>query len=201
VVGRRWTRFVERWTVAVTGDGAVPVGDARVIVLNLSDGVQVVDLVDAATGTWREPPATAGQRRAGADSPGDGTAAVLGAHVLVLDRIFVEPPARGWGLGPVVAAVVTGRLGRGCGVAVCFPAPFDGPRPDDERDRAIDALGAIWAKVGFRSRPDGVWTLDLAGDRLAVTTAALLAAVGTTVTEGRGPSGGHADQPASGASS
>jgi hypothetical protein len=162
------TRHVERWTVSVTADDGSPVGYAQVIILNLSGDLEVADLTDAATGTWIEPLARTG-------APG-GASEALGGHVLILDRVFIEPSRRGEGLGPIVAALVIGRLRRGCRVAVCFPAPFDGPHTDTDRDRSIAVLGGIWETVGFRPRADGVWVLDLEGDALTLATDRLLAA-------------------------
>jgi len=175
--GGAWVRHIERWNVTVADGGGERVGYVQVIMLNLDEDVEIGDLTDAATGAWREPAAAAVRelRRPRAASA-DGGSGVLGEHILVLDRVFVEPDHRGSGLGPIVAALVVGRLRRGCRLAVCFPAPFDGPRPDDERDRSIAALGRIWASVGFEPRPDGVWVLDLEGDRLQLATEALLAA-------------------------
>jgi len=165
-----WDRHIERWTVTVTGDDAEPVGYAHVIILNLDGDLEVADLADGELGVWREPIA----RLEGARSALDGAAGTLGDHVLVLDRVFIEPARRGEGLGPIVAALAIARLRRGCRIAVCFPAPFDGPRGDDERDQSIAALGRIWATVGFRPRSDGVWVLSLDDDVLSVATARLL---------------------------
>jgi hypothetical protein len=174
-----WSRHVERWNVTVAAEGGAVVGYAQVIILNLDGGVEVADLTDAASGDWREPIARAARDLAPAsvganEAVGAREAGALGAHVLVLDRVFIEPDYRGSGLGPIVAALVIGRLQRGCRFAVCFPAPFDGARPDEERDRSIAALGRVWATVGFQARPDGMWVLDLQGDTLRLATERLL---------------------------
>ena len=157
-----WARHVERWDVTVTAEDGAAVGYVHVVVLNLDGGLEVADLTDPATGTWCEP-VTRSQT-------GTGAAGVLGAHILVLDRVYIEPAQRGSRLGPLVAALAIARLGRGCAMAVCFPAPFDGPRPDADRDGAIAALGLIWETVGFRPRSDGVWVLDLTDDTLGRAT-------------------------------
>jgi hypothetical protein len=81
--------------------------------------------------------------------------------VLVLDRLWIEPAYRGNGLGPIVAACAILRLGRGCRLGACYPAPFETSQAPEDRDRAIEALGRIWAKVGFTPWNDGVWMLDL----------------------------------------
>jgi hypothetical protein len=163
-----WARHVERWTVTASGPRAEPVGYAHVIILNLDGDIEIGDLTDAASGTWREPitPARTGQEH------------VLGEHVLLLDRVFIEPEHRGVALGPIVAALAIGRLRRGCHVAVCFPGPFEGPRPKTQHDSAVAALGRIWAAVGFRPRPDGVWVLNLDDDTLRVATDRLLSVGG-----------------------
>ena len=99
------------------------------------------------------------------------------SHVLVLDRVWLHPDSRGQGLGPIVAAAVIERLGRGCHLAACYPAPFDDPtqHPDD-RDRAIEALGKLWSKVGFTHWRDGVSMLDLDTSDRHAALAKLLAA-------------------------
>src|SRR5580693_6562919 len=144
LTGETWSRHIERWNVTVAGEGGERVGYAQVIILNLDGDVGVSDLTDEASGEWREPVAVlARQLRRLPVDPSAGAGA-LGDHVLVLDRVFIEPGARGRGLGPIVAALVIGRLRRGCHVAVCFPAPFDGPRREEDRESSIAALGRIW---------------------------------------------------------
>lgn len=148
-------RHVERWDVSVlldsssSGDGRVEIGDAHVIVFNLEPGQDIGDLADPASGTWVDADDHAGGR-----DPGPST------HVLVLDRVWLREEHRGHGLGPIIAAAVIDRLGRGCHLAACFPAPFEAPGTDDERDHSIDALGRLWAKAGFRHWRDGVWMLN-----------------------------------------
>ena len=177
LAGEAWAHHIERWNVTVAGESGTPVGYVHVIILNLDGDVEVADLADATSGEWREPVVhdlarrTVGTRGPVGINPSVG---VLGAHVLVLDRVFIEPEFRGSGLGPIVAALVLGRLQRGCHFAVCFPAPFDGPRGEEERDRSVVALGRVWATVGFRARPDGVWVLDLQDDTLRLATERLL---------------------------
>ena len=162
-------RHLERWTVTVRAGGAdqdedaPTIGDAQVVIVNLEAGRDVRDFADITSGVWRdihERDSDGSSRsedfpRAKPDGASDTT------HVLVLERVWVAPDHRGNGLGPVIAAAVIDRLGRGCRLAACFPAPFEGdPRPED-RDREIEALGRIWAKVGFRPWRDGVWMLEL----------------------------------------
>lgn len=139
--------LVERWNVTASRDGH-EVGDARVLILNLPAGVDVGELVDRAAGTWVDVPIEA--------------AGPPESHVLVLDRVWVRPEHRGHELGPAIATAVIERLRRGCHLAACFPAPLDGaPQTDTEHRQSVDALGAIWSKVGFRHWRDGVWMLEL----------------------------------------
>lgn len=167
-------RHVERWEVSVlldrhvSGESPVDIGYAHVLVFNLEDGVDIGDLVDHAAGTWVD-----------VDTPSVAPHLVEQAdgHVLLLDRVWLHGDHRGRGLGPIVGAAVIARLGRGCHLAACFPAPFDDTdlRAED-RDRAVEALGRVWSKVGFRHWRDGVWMLDLAANDVHSTLVELLAA-------------------------
>ena len=160
-------RHVERWKVTIAidsaddHDGDLTIGDAQVIILNLEAGRDVRDFADTGTGQWREIDVD-NQPPAGTD--GSGAAP---SHVLVLERVWVTPEYRGNGLGPVIATAVIDRLGRGCRFAACYPAPFEGPLRPQDREHEIDALGRIWAKVGFRPWRDGVWMLDLEPEALS----------------------------------
>ena len=153
-------RGVERWDVRVLTeiDGShLEIGSAQVLVLNLPVGSDVGDLVDRAAGTWRDGASVPDTT----DQSGDDHDPTL-SHVLVLDRVWLQPAHRGRGLGPVVAGAIIERLGRGCHLAACFPAPFEGvPQSADDRARSVAALGAIWARVGFRPIGGGVWMIDL----------------------------------------
>jgi hypothetical protein len=158
------SRPVERWVVSVLLDGAVEIGYAHILVFRLEPGRDIGELADTASGTWIEAETRAeGTERAG--------------HVLLLDRIWLEPDHRGEDLGAIVAAAAIGRLARGCHLAACYPAPFeaDSGRPEDEA-RAVEALGRVWSKVGFRHWRDGVWMLDLTSHDMDATLAKLVAA-------------------------
>jgi GNAT superfamily N-acetyltransferase len=158
---------IERWTVTVlvnhpdASDHRRNIGYARLIVLNLEAGVTLADLADTASGDWVEvrPVETRTGTAIGVARDDDSESAEM--SVLVLDRLWIEPDYRGNGLGPIVAACAILRLGRGCRLAACYPAPFETSQAPDDRDRSIDALGRIWAKVGFTPWNDGVWMLDL----------------------------------------
>jgi hypothetical protein len=157
---------IERWTVRVRvdrpdgADHGRDIGSARLIALNLEAGVTLDDLADPESGDWIE--ITRKPRRA--EPPNAGTrdgAESAETSVLVLERLWIEPDYRGYGLGPIVAACAILRLGRGCRLVACYPAPFDAVQTSEARERSIEALGRIWAKVGFTPWNDGVWMLDL----------------------------------------
>lgn len=177
-------RHVERWQVAVVADSAseggppAEIGYAQVLVFNLEPGDDIGDYADRDSGTWVDHASRVGRPRSAR-----GPRVDVGAHdshVLLLDRVWLHPDWRGHGLGPILAAAVIERLGRGCHLAACYPAPFDHPTQlPDARDRAIEALGRLWSKVGFTHWRDGVWTIDLnSRDRHAAL--AQLVASGTT---------------------
>ena len=56
-----------------------------------------------------------------------------------------------------------------------IPLEAAASRPED-RARAVEALGRVWSKVGFRHWRDGVWMLDLGTHDLQATLAELIAA-------------------------
>jgi hypothetical protein len=53
-----------------------------------------------------------------------------------------------------------------CCVMACYPSPFEDR--DEDRDAlseadyqvAVEALGKVWAKVGFQPFRNGVWVMD-----------------------------------------
>lgn len=154
-------RHVERWDVSVRIDDPENdqqgrlIGDASVIILNVDAAQDVRDLADPVRGEWRDVAAIAARGSDELETP------VPAGHMLVLDRVWVEPDYRGNGLGPIIATRVIERLRRGCHLAACYPAPFEGAcRPEDRR-REVEGLSRIWAEVGFRHWRDGVWMLRL----------------------------------------
>jgi hypothetical protein len=158
---------IERWTVTVVvdhpaaADDRHDVGDARLIVLNLEAGVTLADLADTTSGDWVDisPSETRTDTATGMARDDDTESREM--SVLILEWLWIEPAYRGYGLGPIVAACAILRLGRGCRLAACYPAPFETSQASEDRDRSIEALGRIWAKVGFTPWNDGVWMLDL----------------------------------------
>jgi GNAT superfamily N-acetyltransferase len=171
---------IERWTVSVLldrapdGDDGVEIGYAHVLVFTLDPGTDIGKLADRASGTWIDVETRPNAPRLPADLGGGSEST---GHIMLLDRVWLDPDHRGRGLGPVVAAAAIARLGRGCHLAACYPAPFDGTsRQSEDQDRAVEALGRVWSKVGFRHWRDGVWMLDLSAHDIQATLAELVAA-------------------------
>jgi len=164
---------IERWTVSAFLEGAAgsedpaEIGYAHILVFTLEPGRDIGELADAATGTWIDV-----ETHLDPHLPAAGKS----DRILLLDRVWLDPDCRGRGLGPIVAAAAIARLGRGCHLAACYPAPFDGAaRPPEEQARAVEALGRVWSKVGFRHWRDGVWMLDLGTADVQATLAELTA--------------------------
>jgi GNAT superfamily N-acetyltransferase len=171
---------IERWTVSVLlddpagGDDRVEIGYAQVLVFTLEPGRDIGELADRVSGTWIDIEARPGAPRLPPDLAGGSGST---SHIVLLDRVWLQPDHRGHGLGPIVAAAAIARLGRGCHLAACYPAPFEGaPRPPEDQARAVEALARVWSKVGFRHWRDGVWMLDLSTHDMNATLAELLAA-------------------------
>ena len=171
---------IDRWAVSVhlddpvSSEDRVEIGNARVLVFTLEPGTDIGKLADRASGTWIDVETRPDAPRLRADL-GDGSEGT--GHIMLLDRVWLDPDYRGGGLGPVVAAAAIARLGRGCHLAACYPAPFEGASLQaGDQARAVDALGRVWSKVGFRHWRDGVWMLDLSTHDMQVTLAELVAA-------------------------
>lgn len=160
-------RNLERWTVSVSVQGPgtsqerSEIASAHVLIVNLEPGRDVRDFTDRASGAWLDLDSTS---RVQPES-----------RVLVLDRVWLRPDHRGEGLGPIIAAAVIDRLGRGCDLAACYPAPLEAGGKGLARDASIEALGRIWSQVGFRHWSDGVWMLDLNRHGTRAALAALIA--------------------------
>jgi hypothetical protein len=88
----------------------------------------------------------------------------LGSRILILNSVRLTAPWRGYGLGALLAGIAIKKLGGGARAAVCYPAPIN--EQDDEQDpatreQAVEALGRVWAQLGFEHFRDGVHVLDL----------------------------------------
>lgn len=89
----------------------------------------------------------------------------FGSRILILNSVHLAPEWQGFGLGALLAGTAIKKLAGGARAAVCYPAPIG--EPDEEepgeaaREQAIQALGRVWARLGFEHFRDGVHVLDL----------------------------------------
>ncbi|MFF1716910.1 hypothetical protein [Streptomyces sp. NPDC058268] len=83
--------------------------------------------------------------------------------LLIMDRVRLEPPWRGFGLGALAAAEAIRRLSSGCCAVACEPAPTDRDFADGD-DQAFDharaKIATVWESVGFRPFNNGIYLLD-----------------------------------------
>ncbi|WP_406442738.1 hypothetical protein OHB00_41125 [Streptomyces sp. NBC_00631] len=85
--------------------------------------------------------------------------------LLVMERVILEPPWRGLGLGlglgPVLAGAAIRRLSQDC-VAVAYePGSADGRESTEGQHREAAAkLSRVWERIGFAPFQDGVRILD-----------------------------------------
>ncbi|MEV7282959.1 hypothetical protein AB0O01_00040 [Streptomyces sp. NPDC093252] len=85
--------------------------------------------------------------------------------LLILDRVFLSKPWRGFGLGPVFAAEAVRRLSGGCCAVAAEPGIAEWPENEDEvtdayRATAKAKIAALWESIGFHAFQDGVQLLD-----------------------------------------
>ncbi|MER6782204.1 MULTISPECIES: hypothetical protein [unclassified Streptomyces] len=82
--------------------------------------------------------------------------------LLIMDRAFIEPQWRGFGLGALAAAEAIRRLAGGCCAVACEPAPTDRDYGRDESayHAAQAKIIKVWESVGFEEFSDGVYLLD-----------------------------------------
>ncbi|MFD6821961.1 hypothetical protein ACFWC5_16540 [Streptomyces sp. NPDC060085] len=85
--------------------------------------------------------------------------------LLILDRVFLSRPWRGFGLGPVIAAEAVRRLSGGCCAVASEPGMAEWPEDRDEVTEAYRAtakrkIAALWESIGFHVFQDGVQLLD-----------------------------------------
>lgn len=165
-LGDAFESAIQHWQIEVVAeqfDGADddpvsrPVGWARVTIVTRDYGANLYEVFDAIDGDHETVAAAL-------FDPGGGDLAedleeryplILG-DVLLCERTWIKPEYRGHKLGLLIKAMSISALGRGCGIAVTYPAPFEGDYDDGERDRAIRALGAHWAELGFEHFKSGV---------------------------------------------
>ncbi|MGW8743657.1 hypothetical protein [Streptomyces sp. NPDC055794] len=85
--------------------------------------------------------------------------------LLILDRVFLARPWRGFGLGPVFAAEAIRRLSGGCCAVAAEPGIAEWPENRDEvsdadRAAAKAKIAALWESIGFHTFHGGVQLLD-----------------------------------------
>ena len=85
--------------------------------------------------------------------------------LLILDRVLLSKPWRGFGLGPVFAAEAIRRLSGGCCAVAAEPGMAEWPDDKDEvseehRAQAKEKIAALWESIGFQSFQGGVQLLD-----------------------------------------
>jgi GNAT superfamily N-acetyltransferase len=87
----------------------------------------------------------------------------VGTDLLVMDRVVLDKPWRGFGLGPVLAAEAINRLEPGCRAVACSPGvsePDDDWKPDQaEWDRVMARIAAAWGRVGFTLYRENIYLL------------------------------------------
>ncbi|MGW6940315.1 hypothetical protein ACWGF3_15160 [Streptomyces xanthophaeus] len=82
--------------------------------------------------------------------------------LLIMDRVRIEPPWRGFGIGALAAAEAIHRLAAGCCAVACEPAPTDGDFEDDEPgyQAARAKIVKVWESIGFEEFSNGIHLLD-----------------------------------------
>jgi GNAT superfamily N-acetyltransferase len=163
-------RYMHRWRASLI---AHPDLDEGSLILGRADVLQlrVYDIVDSGVDPWEVLDAEEGDLemvgRVLLDS--DGFREELGEEhegwapdLLILNHVQLEPEARGFGLGPLFAALVLEPLLAGARMVACYPAPIGGDQDDLARAAAVAKLGGTWAKAGFQPLRDGVWIIDTA---------------------------------------
>ncbi|MEU7729685.1 hypothetical protein AB0B78_31300 [Streptomyces sp. NPDC040724] len=82
--------------------------------------------------------------------------------LLIMDRVWLRPEWRRFGIGALAATEAIRRLAAGCCAVACEPAPTDGDFEDDEPgyQAAQARIAKVWESVGFKAFNDGVYLLD-----------------------------------------
>ncbi|MEU3190717.1 hypothetical protein ABZ686_08740 [Streptomyces sp. NPDC006992] len=85
--------------------------------------------------------------------------------LLILDRVFLSKPWRGFGLGPAFAAEAVRRLSGGCCAVAAEPGMAEWPENREEvtdayRSEAKRKIAALWESIGFHTFQRGVQLLD-----------------------------------------
>ncbi|MQS17645.1 hypothetical protein F7Q99_37020 [Streptomyces kaniharaensis] len=89
--------------------------------------------------------------------------------LLVLDRVYLAPAWRGFGLGPIFAAEAIRRLEGGCCAVAVEPGATEWPEDEslvtDEYHATVTRkIAALWETIGFQHFKDGIYLRDTAVD-------------------------------------
>jgi hypothetical protein len=142
------------------------VGDMHVVAVDLDETTDPFGLLDAEDGDLGLVAETVFDPATGGLHPDlDEQLEPFGNRILILDTVQLTAPWRGFGLGALLTGTAIKKLSGGARAAVCYPAPLaepDDPTDDpDAQQRAVAALGRVWARLGFAPFRAGVHTLDL----------------------------------------
>lgn len=142
------------------------VGDMHIVAVDIYDTRDPLGLLDGADGDLGLIAETVFSAGGGNLDPElDDLLEPVGSRILILNSVRLAPEWRGFGFGALLAGTAIKKLAGGARAAVCYPAPIG--EPDEEepseaaRERAIQALGRVWAQLGFEHFRDGVHVLDL----------------------------------------
>ena len=162
---------VTRWTVAAhvqdddghPGDHVAEIDVAVVEPDRTRDPISLLDGEDGDLGLVAE---TILDLSSGDLDPDfDALLEAAGSQILVLNRVELTAPWRGFGLGALLAGTALRELSGGARAAVCYPAPIDDAAEDQadpcSRRRAVASLERVWAGLGFVPFRNGIHVLDL----------------------------------------
>lgn len=155
---------MERWDVAVLHEGTTA-GSITFYRVNLDRGLnafRVMEqesdeldeiaqvLLDPDTGNFTE--------------DASGQLPYVGSSLLVMDKVTLDEPWRGYGLGAILAIEAIHRLMAGCRGIACSPGvtdlSSDRMRDQTEWDRVNDKIARGWERIGFRLHQGNVYLLS-----------------------------------------
>ncbi|MFI9210255.1 hypothetical protein ACIGW7_19220 [Streptomyces sp. NPDC053253] len=168
---------VERWDVAVL-HAERTVGSITFYRVHLDRGLNAVRvmeeeseeldeiaqaLLDPSTGNFTE--------------DASGWLPYVGSFLLIMDKVTLDEPWRGHGLGAILATEVIHRLMAGCRAVACSPGvtdlSSDRLRNRTEWDRVAAKIAKGWARIGFRLYQGNVYLLSPASLELEEQRAAM----------------------------
>nr|BEK71433.1 hypothetical protein KPHV_86600 [Kitasatospora purpeofusca] len=164
---------LEHWTVTVheMGDGdegGPQVGELALYRLRADTGQSRLMVADGESGEMlsiAEAVLDGGQYSADFENAVESPFGDL----LILDKVFLEKPYRGFGLGPILAAEAVRRLEGGCCAVAAEPGASEWPEDEsllteEYNAEATRKIAALWESLGFRHFKDGVYLRDTALD-------------------------------------